>query len=159
MRALVITACVAACVHRLDTTQVTLRDPSAVTTEGSGTLIRATNGDFVLIGRPPDVLAYDGDTLHMHPTRDNVKLRLDTPLANVRSIRAVGVVGDQQFIPLGLVAGSVLTGFGAADIAYEAHEHVSLGTGPAPYMLAFGVGLLAVEIYHRLARDTVTVVR
>ncbi len=176
---LLVAACLVGCVHRVDTTRVTLRDPSVLAIEGSGALPRGESGptglikdDVVLVGRPADVLAFEGDTLHMHLTRDEVHychgarcdrrvldLRLDTPLANVSSIRAVGVVANHAVIPLGLVVGSVLTGFGGGTLAYEASQHERLGSGPAPFMLAFGIAVLAVEIHARLARDTVTVVR
>jgi hypothetical protein len=179
MRVFVAAACLAGCVHRVDTTRVTLRDPSDLAIEGSGALPQPDSGptglvkdDFVLVGRPPDVLAFDGDTLRMHLMRDEVHdchrgrcdhrlldLRLDTPLSNVRSIRAVGVVAEHGFIPLGLLAGSLLTGFGGGTLAYEASTHESLASGPAPFMLAIGITILAVEIHARLARDTVTVVR
>jgi hypothetical protein len=177
MRVFVVAACLVGCVHRIDTTRVTLRDPSALAIEGSGALPRGEStglikDDVVLIGRPAEVLAFDGDTLHMHLTQDEVHycrgarcdrrvldLRLDTPLANVRSIRAVGVVADHRVIPLGLVAGSVLTGFGGGSLVYEAAEHERLASGPAPFILAFGIAILAIEIHARLARDTVTVVR
>ncbi len=179
MRVVVVAACLAGCVHRVDTTRVTIRDPSALAIEGSGALPQdegrpagLIKDDVVLLGKPSDVLAFDGDTLQMHLTQDEVRychgarcdrrvldLRLDTPLANVRSIRAVGVVADHRVIPLGLLAGSVLTGLGGSALAYEASEHEHLGSGPAPFILAFGIAILAVEIRARLARDTVTVVR
>lgn len=175
MRASLLAACLAGCVHRVDTTRVALRDPSDVAIEGSGALPHAENAptdDIILVGRPPEVLAFDSDTLHMHLTRDEVHychgkrcdrrvldLRLDTPLANVRSIRAVGVVADHRVIPLGLLAGSLLTAAGGGALAYEASEHEPLASGPAPFILAFGLAVLAIEIHARLARDTVTVVR
>jgi len=42
-------------------------------------------------------------------------------------------------IPLGIVTGSVLTGFGGGTLAYELAEHEHLRAGPAPFMLAFGM--------------------
>jgi hypothetical protein len=180
MRIIALVAVLSACVHRVDMTRVTLRDPYDLTIEGSGALPRVegavTTGliehDLVLVGRPFDVLAFDGDELHMHLTQDEVRychgqrcdrrvldLRVDTPLANVRSVYAIGVVADHRVIPLGILAGSVLTGFGGGTLAYELAEHEHLGAGPAPFILAFGIAILAVEIHARLARDTVTVVR
>jgi len=180
-RLIVVVAGVAACVYRVDLTRVTLRDASDLAIEGSGALPRGDgptgliDHDVVLVGRPTDVLSFDTtpDTLHMHLTQDEVRfchhgkrcdrrvldLRLDTPLANVRSISAVGAVVDHRVIPFGLAAGSLLTGFGGGMLAYEAAEHDHLSAGPAPFMLAFGIALLAVEIHARLARDTVTIVR
>jgi hypothetical protein len=180
MRIIALVAVLSACVHRVDMTRVTLRDPTDLTIDGSGAVPQAegavTSGlidhDLVLVGRPSDVLAFDDDKLRAHLTQDEVRycrgqrcdrrvldLRVDTPLANVRSIYAVGVVADRRVIPLGLLTGSVLTGFGGGMLAYELAEHEHLGAGPAPFIFAFGVALLAVEIHARIARDTVTVVR
>lgn len=180
MRIITLVAVLSACIHRFDMTRVTLRDPYDVTIEGSGAVPQAegvgTTGlsdhDVVLVGRASDVLAFDDDKLRMHLTRDEVQycrgqrcdrrvldLRVDTPLANVRSIYSVGVVADRRVIPLGLLTGSVLAGFGGGMLAYEFAEHEHLGAGPAPFMLAFGIALLAVEIHARIASDTVTVVR
>ena len=152
-----------------------------LTIEGSGALPQPKNplavglikDDVVIVGRPSDVLAFDGDVLHMHLTQDEVRycrhgqrcdrrvldLRVDTPLANVASIRSVGVVADHHVIPLGILAGSLLTAFGGGTLTYELAEHEHPGSGPAPFMLAFGIAILAVEIHARLARDTETVVR
>lgn len=181
MRIIAAVACLVACVHRVDMTRVTLGDVSELAVEGSGAVPQAQSAfatglsdhDLVLAGRPSDVLAFDGDQLHMHATQDELRychrgrhcdrrvldLRVDTPLANVRSIYAVGVVADHHVIPLGMIAGSVLTGFGVGMIAYERAEHENLWAGPAPVMLAVGIAVLAVEIHARLARDTVTLVR
>ncbi len=180
MRIFVVVACLSACVHRVDTTRVTVRDPSELAVETAGTLPRVQDAlapglvdhDVVLLGRPSDVLAFDGDKLAMHLTQDDrrscvhgqrcplaLDLRVDTPLANVRSIHAVGVVADHRVIPLGLLAGSLLTGFGGGTLGYELAEHEHIGAGPAPFMLAVGIAILAIEIHARIARDTVTVVR
>ncbi len=183
MRAIVVIVCMSGCVHRVDMTRVTLRDPSDVAIEGSGSgsAIPQAEGplgpglsehDLVLVGRPSDVLAFDGDRLKLHLTRDEVHycrghrcdrrvldLQADTPLANVTSIRAVGAVADRRVIPLGILAGSLLTGLGGGTLAYELAEHEHVGFGPAPVVLAVGIAILAVEIHARLARDTVTVVR
>jgi hypothetical protein len=181
MRIIAAVACLSACVYRVDMTHVTLRDPSELAVEGSGAVPQAPSSvatgldghDVVLVGRPADVLAFDRDELHMHLTQDEVRycrhgqrcdrrvldLRVDTPLANVRSVYAVGVVADHHVIPLGILAGSLLAGYGGGMLAYDLAEHGQSGTGPAPYMLAFGIAILAVEIHARLARDTVTVVR
>jgi len=182
MRIIALVACLSACVHRIDMTRVTLRDPYDLTIEGSGSgslpqvegAIASGLSDHhvVLVGRPSDVLAFDDDKLRMHLTRDEVQychgqrcdrrvldLRVDTPLANVRSVFAIGVVADHRVIPLGLLAGSALTGFGGGTLAYELAEHEHLGAGPAPFMLVFGIAILVVEIHARLASDTVTVVR
>jgi hypothetical protein len=168
MRSLAIVACLSACVSRVDTTRVTLRDPSELATSGSGTLPLATDKrpvgladhDVVLVGRPADVLAFDGDQLHMRfARRGALALRLDTPLANVRAIHAVGVVANHAVIPLGVLAGGLLAGLGGAMLVYEHEEHVSGSMTPAALAVAFGVAILAIEIHARLARDTVTVVR
>jgi hypothetical protein len=181
MRFIAVVAVLSACIHRVDVTFVTLRDPSDLAVDGSGAVPQVAgtgatglvDHDVVLVGRPSDVLAFDGDTLHMHLTRDEARycrhgqrcdrrvldLRIATPLANVRSIHAVGVVANHELIPLGVLAGSLLTGFGGGTLAYELAEREHVGAGPAPIMLAVGIAILAVEIHARLARDTVTVVR
>jgi hypothetical protein len=183
MRSIVLIACMSGCVHRVDMTRVTLRDPSDIAIEGSGSgsAVPQAEGpletglrehDLVLVGRPSDVLAFDGDGLKMHLTQDEVRychghrcdrrvldLQVDTPLANVTSIRAVAAVADHRVIPLGILAGSLLTGFGGGTLAYELAEHEHVGFGPAPVMLAVGIAILAVEIHARLARDAVTIVR
>jgi len=180
MRIIALVACLFACVHRVDMTRVTLRDSSELAIEGSGSVPQVegavTTGlsdhDMVLVGRPSDVHAFDDDKLRMHLTQNEVRycrgqrcdrrvldLRVDTPLANVRSISAVGVVVDRRVIPLGIVVGSVLTGWGGGMLAYEVAEREHLGSGPAPFMFAIGLALLAVEIHARIASDTVTVVR
>jgi hypothetical protein len=180
MRLILFVAVLSACVHRVDTTRVTLRDPADLATEGSAAVPPTDGGfadslvdhDLVLVGRPSDVLAFDGDRLRMHLTRDKVSscrhgprcdrrvldLRVDTPLANVRSISAVGVVADHGVIPLGIPSGILLTAFGGGTLAYELGEHQHVGFGPSA-MLAFGIAFLAIEIHARLARDTVTLVR
>jgi hypothetical protein len=181
MRIIALVAVLSACVHRVDMTRVTLRDPFDVTIDGSGAVPQAEGplavglikDDIVLVGRPSDVITFDDDKLRMHLTQDEVHycrkgqrcdrrvldLRVDTPLANVRSIYAVGIVADRRVIPLGLLTGSLLTGFGGGMLAYELAEHEHLSAGPAPFMFAFGLAILAVEIHARFARDTVTVVR
>jgi hypothetical protein len=181
MRLLALVAVLSACIHRIDTTRVTLRDPSKLATEGSGAVPQVqgdlapglVDHDLVLFGRPSDVLAFDADQLHMHLRQDEVRhcahgqrcdqpvldLRVDTPLGNVQSVHAVGVVTNHSVIPLGLLAGSLLAGFGGGTLAYELAEHEHIGAGPAPFMLAAGIAILAIEIHARIARDTVTVVR
>ena len=181
MRLLALVVVVSACVHRVDATRVTLRDPSELVVEGSGALPHAdspllsgvVDKDVLLVGRPGDVLAFEGDTLRMHLMRDEVRhchhgqrcdrrvldLRVDTPLANVRAVSAVGVVADHHIIPLGLLAGGLLAGFGGGTLGYELAVHENVGGGPAPFLLAAGLAILAVELHARLARDTVTTVR
>jgi hypothetical protein len=123
----------------------------------------------VLAGRSSDVLAFDGDRLRMHlieerycrhgahcePTLD---LRIDTPLANVRSIRDVGVA-SHQVLPLGLLAGTLFTVLGGGMLAYEHAEHFGGSSTPPALALGVGLAILAIEIHARLANDTVTVVR
>ncbi len=167
-------ACVAsvACVPRVDTTRVTLVDPAELVVAGSGSLpgsgaIGLVDHDVVLLGAPEQVLAFDGDELHMHLLASSARhakarpldLRLDTPLANVTSVRAVGVVTSHSFIPLGLVAGGLLIAMGGGMLAFDDYEHVhNAAEGPA-IGIALGVAILALEIHARLARDTVTVIR
>lgn len=180
MRFIAIAVCLSACVYRADTTRVTLRDVSELSVQGSDAVPRASgvaspglvDHDVILLGRPSDVLAFDDEALHMHMTQDRycrrgqphcdrraLDLRIDTPLANVRSIHAVGVVTNHHVLPLGVVAGSLMTGCGGGLLAYELAEHEHAWVGPAPVALAFGLVLLAAEIHGRLARDTSTLVR
>jgi hypothetical protein len=176
MRCLAIAVCLSGCVDRVDATRVTLRAPSDLAIEGSGSAAvppdQLAGSDLLLSGRPADVLAFDGDELRMHLTRDEVRschhgrrcdprvldLRVDTPLANVASVAAVGVAGRHGVIPLGLVVSGLLIGFGGGTVAYERAEHEHVELAPAPIVLAAGLALLAAEIHARLARDTVTVV-
>jgi hypothetical protein len=178
MRRAAVLLCSAACVYRVDTTRVTLHDPGELAVVGSGSLpgsgaIGLVDHDVVLVGSAADVLAFDGDELHMHLIDDEVgvrrgrsykrrvlDLRLDTPLANVKEIRAVGVVANHHVLPLGLLAGGFLTVVGGGVLAVELAEHAQLGTPPPPvFALTAGLAILAVEIHARLARDTVTAVK
>lgn len=178
MRLLALLVCLCACVQRFATTRVTLFDRSELQVEGAGKLPEVPPGpglvenDVVLAGRSSDVLAFDGDKLRMHlieqvrychrgrPCDPTLDLRIDTPLANVRSIRDVGLA-NHQVIPLGLLTGTILTVLGGGMLAYEHVEHAELGGSSTPYVLVLGGGLaiLAIEIRARLASDTVTVVR
>jgi hypothetical protein len=180
MRMVLVLVCLVACVHRVDVTHVALRDTSELTVEGSGAVPHSDGAyetgladhDVLLVGRPSDVLSFDGDQLHMHLTRDEIHychhgqrcdrrvldLRADTPLANVQSIQDVGVVASHRMIPLGLLTGTILTAFSGGMIAYELDEHEHISAGPAPFMLAFGITILAVEIHARLAQDTTTAI-
>jgi hypothetical protein len=175
MHRIAVAACVSACLHRVDATRVTLYDPSELLVEGSGASPTPATPDAAgidahevwLRGRPGDVLAFDRDTLRMWQTRyerrclrcdwRTLQLRLDTPLANVRSIHAVGVANRRGVIPLGLLAGGLLVGAGGGMLAYSEHERAPI-TGPA-VAITVGVTILALEIRARLAHDTVTVVR
>jgi len=173
--------CLSACVQRVDRTRVTLFDRSELAVAGASAVPAATGGpvatglvdsDLVLPGRPADVLAVDGDRLHMRLAeavmdcrrgrrcdRGALELRIDTPLANVRSIHAASVVASHHVIPLGIATGTFLTLFGGGMIAYDVAEHSQASIAPAVCALAFGLTILAIEIHARLARDTVTEVR
>lgn len=168
MRFIAVVACLSACVTRLDTTRVTLFDRSELAVEGTGKLQKVPPGlvenDLVLFGRSADVLAFDGDRLRMRLIQRSdcrrhctpLELRIDTPLANVRTIRDVGVA-SHQVIPLGLFIGTLFTVVGGGSLAYAEHDG---GQRTAPALaLGFGLALLALEIHARLASDTVTVVR
>jgi len=125
------------------------------------------DSELVLPGAPADVLAFDGDRLRMHLVErcrrargcdPRLDLRLNTPLANVRSIHVVDAA-VHHVIPLGLVAGTLLAVLGGGMLAYERAEHLGGSIVPPALALGFGVAILAVEIHARLAEDVVSVVR
>ncbi len=173
MRLVVVVLGLSACVSRYPTTRVTLFDPSELTVAAGGKPPekppRLLEGDIALPGRSADVLAFDGDKLEMHAIVGcgyrrhctPLELRLDTPLANVRTIRQVDVA-SHEVIPLGLLVGSIFTAIGGGMLAYDHYDHDPLfGGSTTPNLIALGVGLtiLALEIHARLASDTVIVVR